>query len=58
MFNIKLADIKHDMQLLLDSAKAAEHLAQEDPTMEQTQHIITRESFHLRIKNYNENITT
>ncbi len=56
MFNIRLADIKQDMQLLLDSGKAAEHLAKEDPTMEQTQHIITRESFHLRIKNYNDNI--
>lgn len=58
MFNIRLADIKHDMQLLLDSGKAAEHLAKEDPAMEQTQHIITRESFHLRIKNYIDNITT
>lgn len=56
MFNIKLAEIKQDMQLLLDSGKAAEHLAKEDPAMEQVQHIITRESFHLRIKNYNDNI--
>ncbi|OHD40869.1 MAG: ATP-dependent DNA helicase RecG [Spirochaetes bacterium GWF1_31_7] len=48
VFNIKLADIKKDMEILLRSSEAAETLFKIDKKLEKPEHIDTRNSFYKR----------
>jgi len=52
VFNIKLADIKKDMDILLRSSEAAETLFTIDKNLEKPEHIDTKNSFYNRITNF------
>lgn len=54
IFDIKLVDIKKDLELLIKSSYAAENVFKNDRFLEKPEHLKTKESFFKRINNYVE----
>lgn len=54
IFNIRLADIKQDMEILLQSSEAADILMKTDKHLESADHIITKQGFYQRMTSFTE----